>query len=78
MAWFRNRSRSPASQPPTLRGNEGIAIVVIEGTDTGRSVVDLASGVAYSPVLDVAGLEPGTPLARENMPTWVLTPDVDA
>jgi class 3 adenylate cyclase len=75
------------------------------GVHTGRSAVDLASGVAYSPVLDVAGhlqknapvggvmisatthaelgdevagLEPGTPLARENMPTWVLTPDVDA
>jgi pSer/pThr/pTyr-binding forkhead associated (FHA) protein len=72
------------------------------GVHTGRSAVDLASGVAYSPVLDVAGhlqknapiggvlisatthaelgddtdgLEPGTPLARENMPTWVLAPD---
>jgi len=71
------------------------------GIHTGRSAVDLASGVAYSPVLDiaghlqknapvggvlisatthaelgdaVAGLEPGTPLARENMPTWVLAP----
>ena len=39
MAWFRNRSRSPTSQPPTQRGNEGIAIVVIEGTDTGASLV---------------------------------------
>ena len=72
------------------------------GVHTGRSAVDLASGVAYSPVLDiaghlqknapiggvlisatthaeladdVAGLEPGTPLARENMPTWVLAPE---
>ena len=72
------------------------------GVHTGRSAVDLASGVAYSPVLDVAGhlqknapvggvlisatthaelgdeaagLEPGTPLVRENMPTWVLTPE---
>ncbi len=72
------------------------------GVHTGRSAVDLASGVAYSPVLDVAGhlqknapiggvlisqtthaelgaetagLEPGTPLARENMATWVLAPE---
>jgi pSer/pThr/pTyr-binding forkhead associated (FHA) protein len=72
------------------------------GIHTGRSAVDLASGVAYSPVLDVAGhlqknapiggvlisatthaelgsaaagLEPGTPLARENMATWVLSPE---
>ncbi len=72
------------------------------GVHTGRSAVDLASGVAYSPVLDVAGhlqknapvggvlisattqaelgseaadLEPGTKLARENMTTWVLTPE---
>jgi len=72
------------------------------GVHTGRSAVDLASGVAYSPVLDiaghlqknapvggalisatthaelgddVAGLEPGAPLARENMPTWVLAPE---
>ena len=72
------------------------------GVHTGRSAVDLASGVAYSPVLDVAGhlqknapiggvlvsatthaelgndvagLEPGTPLARESMATWVLAPE---
>jgi class 3 adenylate cyclase len=72
------------------------------GVHTGRSAVDLASGVAYSPVLDVAGhlqknapiggvlvsqtthaelgddvadLEPGATLARENMPTWVLAPE---
>ncbi len=72
------------------------------GVHTGRSAVDLASGVAYSPVLDVAGhlqknapvggvlvsettraelgdepagLEPGTPLARENRATWVLAPE---
>ena len=72
------------------------------GIHTGRSAVDLASGVAYSPVLDIAGhlqknapiggvlisatthaelgaaaagLEPGTPLARENMATWVLSPE---
>jgi len=72
------------------------------GIHTGRSAVDLASGVAYSPVLDVAGhlqknapiggvlisaathaelgdaaagLEPGAPMARENMPTWVLSPE---
>jgi class 3 adenylate cyclase len=72
------------------------------GVHTGRSAVDLASGVAYSPVLDVAGhlqknapvggvlisatthaelgdevsgLEPGATLARENMQTWVLTPE---
>jgi len=72
------------------------------GVHTGRSAVDLASGVAYSPVLDiaghlqknapvggvlvsatthaelgddVAGLEAGTPLARENMPTFVLAPE---
>jgi len=72
------------------------------GVHTGRSAVDLASGVAYSPVLDVAGhlqknapiggvlisattraelgdevpgLEPGAPLARENMPTFVLAPE---
>ena len=72
------------------------------GVHTGRSAVDLASGVAYSPVLDVAGhlqknapiggvlisatthaelgtdvegLEPGAPLARENMSTWVLAPE---
>ena len=72
------------------------------GVHTGRSAVDLASGVAYSPVLDVAGhlqknapiggvlvsatthaelgddvagLEPGATLARENMPTFVLAPE---
>ena len=72
------------------------------GVHTGRSAVDLASGGAYSPVLDVAGhlqknapiggvllsgtthaelgddvegFEPGTPLARENMSTWVLAPE---
>jgi len=72
------------------------------GVHTGRSAVDLASGVAYSPVLDVAGhlqknapiggvllsetthaelggavegLEPGAPLARESLSTWVLAPE---
>ena len=71
------------------------------GIHTGRSAVDLQSGVAYSPVLDVAGhlqkiapiggvliseatraalteepagFEPGAPLARESIPTWVLPP----
>lgn len=71
------------------------------GIHTGRSAVDLQSGVAYSPVLDVAGhlqktapiggvliseatraslaeapagFEPGVPLARENLGTWVLPP----
>ena len=71
------------------------------GIHTGRSAVDLQSGVAYSPVLDVAGhlqktapiggvliseatraaladeptgFEPGAPLARENLGTWVLPP----
>jgi class 3 adenylate cyclase len=71
------------------------------GVHTGRSAVDLQNGVAYSPVLDVAGhlqkiapiggvliseatrsalteepagFEPGAPLARESIPTWVLPP----
>jgi class 3 adenylate cyclase len=71
------------------------------GIHTGRSAVDLQNGVAYSPVLDVAGhlqktapiggvliseatraalaeepagFEPGSPLARENLGTWVLPP----
>jgi class 3 adenylate cyclase len=72
------------------------------GVHTGRSAVDLANGVAYSPVLDVAGhlqklapvggvlvsdatraaldgdtagLEPAARLARENLETWVLSPE---
>ena len=38
MAWFRNRSRSPSGDAPTLAFEERIALAVLEGSDTGTSL----------------------------------------
>ena len=39
MAWFRNRTTDPTGDPPTLQGGERIAFVVLEGADTGASLL---------------------------------------